>query len=93
MFLVGVSSSNLSPFYPIRAKQIGLTVREIGWALGCLDGLTVFTSILFAKLMNSWGRRNTNAAAQLLFVLHYSTLVYLGYETDPTRFFCVSILA
>lgn len=42
--------------------------------------------------MNVIGRRNTNAISQIMFILHYSVLVYLDFEFSTERFFWLSIL-
>ena len=54
--------------------------------------MTVFTSLFFSWFMNVVGRRNTNAISQIMFILHYSVLVYLDYEYSTERFFWLSIL-
>ena len=54
--------------------------------------MTIFTSIFWAKVMDSVGRRNTNAFSQVAYIFHYAILVYLDYENETSRFFWLSIL-
>ena len=43
--------------------------------------------------MDYIGRRNTNGFAQIMYILHYSLLVYIDYEFNSDQFFWLSLLS
>ena len=90
-FLIGCSISQLSPFYPLRAKEAGLSVSQIGIVLGTVAATTALTGFMTSLLLKVFGRRTVMFVGQLTLIAQFATLGCLDYINDADTFFMVSV--
>jgi hypothetical protein len=59
----------LTPFYPVKAKEIGLDVVFVGYVIEAMALTQLVSSLVFARLMISWKLERYNMVLFGLFLL------------------------
>mmetsp|Transcript_16613 Transcript_16613/g.28301 ORF Transcript_16613/g.28301 Transcript_16613/m.28301 type:complete len:299 (-) Transcript_16613:695-1591(-) len=93
-FLSNSSFSQMAPFYPLKAREKGVSVIWIGMVIGLMAFMQIVSSALVGKFLHQMGGRNfIIIVGSLLIIFQTTFLTYLNYENDVQRFLAFSFLA
>jgi hypothetical protein len=68
-FLSTCAFSQMSPFYPIKAKQKGVTVGWVGFVIGTMAVFQIMSSYIIGKKMNKIGGGRTTVVFVATFLI------------------------
>jgi MFS family permease len=76
----------MSPFYPIKAKQKGVTVGWIGIVIGCMALFQIISSYLVGRFLKQLGGRTTVVFIATLMIISQALILGLleWVESDET---------
>lgn len=57
-FLSNSAFSQMAPFYPLKAKEKGVSTMQIGLVIGVMAGMQIVSSALVGKYLHQIGGRN-----------------------------------
>ena len=84
----------MAPFYPLKAKERGVSVIWVGFIIGIMAIMQIVSSVAVGKFLHKLGGRNPIIMiGSLLIIIQTSTLCLLNYEQDPNRFLIFSFIA
>jgi MFS family permease len=84
----------MSPFYPIKAKEKGVTVVWVGIVIGTMAVFQIISSFLVGRYLNELGGRNTVIfMATIMIILQALILGSLEYVEDDQTFLWWSFIA
>jgi hypothetical protein len=84
----------MSPFYPLKAKEKGLDVSQVGMVIGTMAIFQILSSAIIGKSLKKLGGRNLIIfIATSLIITQTSMLGMLDKVNDSRTFFWLSILA
>ena len=53
-FMSNSAFSQMSPFYPLKAKEKGVTIIYVGFVMGVMAGFQIITSFLVGKYLHNF---------------------------------------
>ena len=92
LFLVGVSLSLISPFYPTEALAKGVTVSHTGLVIGTMFITVVLSTPLFGKYIEKLGARRFLILGSFLIGSGNFVFGFLSFVQNTAAFFSLSII-
>lgn len=93
-FLSMSAFSQMSPFYPLKAKEKGIDGIWVGFIFGTMALMQILSSAIVGKYLHKTaGRGKIIMMGSFLIICQTSLLGYLHFEDDQTRFLLFSFLA
>jgi len=84
----------MSPFYPLKAKERGLDVSQVGIVIGTMAIFQILSSAIVGRSLKKLGGRNLIIfIGTSLIIAQTSMLGMLDTVTDQQTFFVMSIVA
>ena len=84
----------MSPFYPVKAKERGVSVVNIGFVIGTMAVCQIIGSFFVGLFLKALGGRNCIIITATLLIISQSALLgYLEYVEDDQMFLYLSLLA
>lgn len=84
----------MSPFYPLKAKEKGVSVIWIGFVIGTMAVFQILSSFLVGKFLKQMGGRNFIITFSTMLIIVQTTMLgYLEYVDDDDLFLNISFIA
>ena len=92
LFMVGVSLSLISPFYPTEALSKGVSVSHTGVVIGSVYVTVILSTPFFGKYIQKLGARRFLILGSFLVGSGNFVFGFLDLVQDTTAFFLLSIV-
>lgn len=94
-FLTNSALSQLSPFFPLKAKEKGVTVQQIGLVLGFFACLQIITSVLLGRYMHhlEGGRHLLIMVGSFLLIAQITIMGFIDYIESAFIFLFFAFIA
>jgi len=94
-FMSNASFSQMSPFYPLKAKEKGVTAVYVGFVFGTMAVAQMISSFMVGKCMHNFGsvRHVVIMIGTLLIIMQTAGLGYLDNVDDEKMFLKISFVS
>ena len=94
-FMSNASFSQMSPFYPLKAKEKGVTAVYVGFVFGTMAVAQMISSFMVGKRMHNFGsvRHVVIMIGTLLIIMQTAGLGYLDNVDDEKMFLKISFVS